>query len=50
VVPLIEVDRRPVGDGRAGERTRVLMETLAAAARREDARHNRWTTSVYGST
>ena len=50
VVPLIDVDRRPIGDGRTGERTRVLMETLAAAARREDSRYHQWTTPVYGST
>ncbi|MDQ3874084.1 MAG: aminotransferase class IV [Actinomycetota bacterium] len=50
VVPLIEVDRRPVGDGGAGERTRVLMGTLAAAARGVDARYRHWTTPVYGTT
>ena len=49
VVPVIEVDQRPVGDGRAGERTRVLMKKLAAVARGDDARYSHWTTSVYGT-
>jgi branched-chain amino acid aminotransferase len=48
IVPLVEVDRRPVGDGRLGERTLRLMETLAAIARGENDRHAEWTTSVWG--
>jgi branched-chain amino acid aminotransferase len=48
VVPLVEVDRRPVGDGRPGERTRRLMEFLAAIARRDSDAHRDWTTPVWG--
>jgi branched-chain amino acid aminotransferase len=48
VVPLVEVDRRPVGDGRPGERTRRLMEFLAAIARRDGDAHRDWTTPVWG--
>lgn len=48
VVPLVEVDRRPVGDGRAGARTLRLMESLHAISRREDNRHHDWTIPVWG--
>jgi branched-chain amino acid aminotransferase len=48
VVPLVEVDRRPVGDGRPGERTLALMEALGAITRRDVDRHRDWTTSVWG--
>jgi branched-chain amino acid aminotransferase len=49
VVPLVEVDRRPVGDGAPGERTLELMDTLAAIARRDTDVHREWTTPVWGS-
>jgi branched-chain amino acid aminotransferase len=48
VVPLVEVDRRPVGDGRAGARTLRLMESLHAISRRDDNRHHDWTVPVWG--
>lgn len=48
IVPLVEVDRRPVGNGRPGERTRHLVEALAAIARRETDAHADWTTPVWG--
>jgi branched-chain amino acid aminotransferase len=47
IVPVVEVDRRPVGDGRPGERTRRLVEALAAIARRETDAHADWTTAVW---
>jgi branched-chain amino acid aminotransferase len=47
LVPLIEVDRRPVGDGRPGERTRRLIKTFFAIARRETEAHSDWTTPVW---
>jgi branched-chain amino acid aminotransferase len=48
VVPAVEVDRRPVADGRPGERTLRLMASLDAISRREDDRHHAWTVPVYG--
>jgi branched-chain amino acid aminotransferase len=48
IAPLVEVDHRPVGDGRPGERTRALMQAFAAIARGEDPRYADWTTPVYG--
>ncbi len=48
VAPLVEVDRRPVADGRPGERTLRLMESLYAISRRDDDRHHDWTVPVYG--
>jgi branched-chain amino acid aminotransferase len=47
IVPLIEVDRRPVGDGRPGARTLRLMESLHAIARRDVERHREWTVPVW---
>lgn len=50
IVPLVEVDRRPVGEGRPGERTLKLMDTFAAIARGESEPHRDWTTPVYASS
>ena len=47
VVPVLGVDRRPIGSGSAGERTLRLRSSLRAIARREDDRHPEWTTPVY---
>jgi branched-chain amino acid aminotransferase len=49
IVPVIEVDRRPIGDGVPGAGTVRLIRALAAISRREDPRHSDWTTPVYGS-
>jgi branched-chain amino acid aminotransferase len=47
VVPVLEVDRRPVGDGEPGERTLALQGLLRQIARREVGHHAEWTTPVY---
>ena len=47
VVPVVEVDGRPVGDGRAGQTTTGLLDELRSIARRADGRHVEWTTPVY---
>lgn len=47
IVPVIEVDGRPVGPGDAGTTTLALQRTLRAIGRREDDRHHEWTTPVY---
>jgi branched-chain amino acid aminotransferase len=47
IVPLVAVDRRPVGDGRPGERTLRLMETLVAVASGDSDRHREWITPVW---
>jgi branched-chain amino acid aminotransferase len=47
VVPVVEIDGRPVGDGQPGKRTAELRDALRAIARREDPRHPEWTTPVY---
>jgi branched-chain amino acid aminotransferase len=46
VVPVTEVDGRPVGDGQPGETTVSLNSTIRAIARRTDPRHPEWTTEV----
>jgi branched-chain amino acid aminotransferase len=49
IVPLVEVDRRPVADGGPGSRTRKLMESLRAISRREGERHHHyhWTIPIW---
>jgi branched-chain amino acid aminotransferase len=48
VVPVVSVDDRAVGDGRAGATTRTLLDELRALARRAgDRRHDGVTTPVY---
>lgn len=47
VVPVIEVDDRPVGDGRPGEVTLALQRELRAIGRRDGDRHHEWTTPVH---
>jgi branched-chain amino acid aminotransferase len=50
VVPVLGVDRRPVGSGSAGERTLRLRRSLRAIARRQDTRHPEWTTPVHATS
>ncbi|HLU55962.1 MAG TPA: branched-chain amino acid transaminase [Pseudonocardia sp.] len=47
VVPVVEVDGRPVGDGKPGETTQTLNQTIRAIGRGDDPRHPEWTTPVY---
>jgi branched-chain amino acid aminotransferase len=47
IVPLVEVDRRPVAGGRPGGRTLRLIDALAAIARRDTDAHMDWTTPVW---
>lgn len=47
VVPVVEVDGRVIGDGKPGEATVHLNRTIRAIGRRDDPRHQEWTTPVY---
>ena len=47
VSPVIDVDRRPVGDGRVGEFTRELQELYFAAVRGDNPKYAGWSTPVY---
>jgi branched-chain amino acid aminotransferase len=47
VVPVVEVDGRPIGDGKPGEATLNLNRTIRAIGRRDDPRHPEWTIPVY---
>jgi branched-chain amino acid aminotransferase len=47
VVPVIEVDGRPVGSGEPGEPTQAVGRMLRAIARRADDRHPEWTVPVW---
>ena len=47
VVPVVEVDGRPVGDGKPGETTQTLNHTIRAIGRGADPRHQEWTTPVH---
>jgi len=46
VSPVIEIDRRPVGDGKPGKLTRQLQALYFAACKGEDDRYAGWLTPV----
>ncbi len=46
VTPVIEIDRRPVGDGRVGPVTRKLMDLYFAVIRGQHPKYLRWCTPV----
>ena len=48
VSPVVEVDRRRVGDGRPGRQSRRLQEIYFRAVRGDEARYREWLTPVYG--
>ena len=48
VVPVVEVDFRPVGDGRAGATTLTLQAALVGIARGQDLEYRDWIAPVYG--
>lgn len=47
ISPVVEVDRRVVGDGRVGEFTQELQSIYFGAVRGESAKHKDWTIPVY---
>ncbi len=47
ISPVIEVDRRPVGDGKVGEFTQELQNIYFGAVRGESPKHKDWTIPVY---
>jgi len=47
VSPVIEVDRRPVGNGKIGEFTQELQSIYFGAVRGESPKHKDWTVPVY---
>ena len=47
ISPVIEVDRRPVGNGHVGEFTQELQSIYFGAVRGESPTHKDWTISVY---
>ncbi len=49
IVPVVSVDRRPVGDGRPGPLTRALTETYMGVVRGEQDTYADWLTPVYGN-
>ncbi len=47
IAPVIEVDRRMVGDGKVGEMTQELQSIYFSAVRGESKKHEDWTIPVY---
>jgi branched-chain amino acid aminotransferase len=47
ISPVIEVDRRPIGDGKVGEFTQELQNIYFSAVRGEAPKHKDWTIPVY---
>jgi branched-chain amino acid aminotransferase len=48
VAGVVEIDRRPVGDGRPGPITNRLQSTYFRAVRGQDPAYRHWLTPVYG--
>jgi branched-chain amino acid aminotransferase len=48
-MPILSVDRIPVGDGRIGPLTRALQERYFGIVRGADAGHRAWLTPVWAS-
>jgi branched-chain amino acid aminotransferase len=46
IVPIVELDRRRIGQGRPGPLTQRLIASFHAATRGEDARYSSWLTAV----
>lgn len=47
IVPILSVDKKPVGDGKPGPTTRRLQSVYDDAVRARSERYRRWTTAVY---
>ncbi|HKV88999.1 MAG TPA: branched-chain amino acid transaminase [Candidatus Dormibacteraeota bacterium] len=47
ISPVVEVDRRVIGDGRVGEFTQELQSMYFGAVRGESAKHKDWTIPVF---
>jgi len=47
ISPVIEVDRRPVGNGKVGEFTQELQNIYFSAVRGETPKYKDWTIAVY---
>jgi branched-chain amino acid aminotransferase len=47
ISPVIEIDHRPVGDGRVGEFTQELQSIYFSAVRGESPKHKDWTIPIY---
>jgi branched-chain amino acid aminotransferase len=47
ISPVIEVDRRSVGDGKVGELTQELQSIYFSAVRGESPKYKDWTLPVY---
>lgn len=47
IMPIVEVDGRPVGDGKPGEITTKLRERFSEVVRGRVSRYSRWLTPIY---
>ena len=47
VSPVVEIDRRPIGDGKVGELAQELQQLYMAAVRGENPAYADWSVSVY---
>jgi branched-chain amino acid aminotransferase len=49
IAPIIEVDKRPIGDGTAGPMTTKVKELYLQICRGEHPKYSKWLTPVYGT-
>ncbi len=47
--PIIKVDKRPVGDGKAGLMTNKSKDLYLSICRGENPKYDKWLTPVYGT-
>lgn len=49
IAPIIEVDKRPVGDGKPGTMTERIKDAYISICRGENPKYQKWLTPVYAS-
>jgi branched-chain amino acid aminotransferase len=49
IAPIIEVDKRPIGNGKAGPMTTKIKDMYLSICRGENPKYTKWLTPVYGT-
>ncbi len=50
IAPVLEIDKRPVGDGKTGEITRKIFDMYAQVVRGKIDRYSKWITPVFAGS
>lgn len=49
IAPIIEIDKRPVGDGKPGPMTEKIKDLYLSICKGENPKYHKWLTPVYGT-